>query len=189
MSTTNIMDLPAAPTLDTQQPYVQQPLQQQQAIPQQQPPALDPATATELLQSIAMASQQGATDLPSRDIPIQTQHLIQDPQITPHYIPPASNRDYIDEEEETNEYMIEQAQRKDVRNKQMDALYTELHMPLLVALLFFLFQLPFFNKLLFRYIPRLFSEEGQKNIYGYFFVSALFGLLYYMLDKGQRLLG
>lgn len=215
-SSTNIMDLPTDPSIGQQQIPVQmisggiapqtqqtpqlqqqqssQPFHQmvQQVSPQPLPPqiqqsSLDPSTASELLQSIAMASQKGATDLPSRDIPVQTQHLVQDVQITPNYIPPVNNRDYIDEEEETNERMLEQAARKDRNEKQMDALYAELQIPLLVAILYFLFQLPFFNKLLYAYVPRLFTEDGQKNIYGYFFMSALFGILYYILTKSLQI--
>lgn len=199
---TNIMDLPSDPSVGQKQIPVQmmgssesQPFHQmvqgqhisapsiQQQIHQS---ALDPATASELMQSIALASQKGDTDLPSRDIPVQTQHLVQDPQITPHYIPPIVNRDYIDEEEETNERMLEEATKKDARDKQMDVLYAELQMPLLVAIVYFLFQLPFFHKLLLAYVPRLFSEDGQRNIYGYFFMSALFGIVYYILDKALR---
>jgi hypothetical protein len=65
----------------------------------------------------------------------------------------------------------------------LDQLYDELQIPLLIAVLFFLFQLPIFKKLLYNYFPVLFFKDGNINIYGYVFTSLLFGFLYYSLFK------
>ena len=54
-------------------------------------------------------------------------------------------------------------------------------MPLLIAILYFLFQLPIFKKYLFIYLPMLCLNDGNINLYGFLFNSILFGFIYYML--------
>jgi hypothetical protein len=128
-----------------------------------------------------MANQKGDTQLPSRDIPT---NIVQDPQVQMNYIPQPQpqNRDYISEYE-TNESMIQNAIRKESKEQQLDHLYDEMQIPLLLAVLYFLFQLPIVRKYLNRYIPGLFFQDGQFNIYGYLFTSVLFGLAFFILQK------
>jgi hypothetical protein len=56
------------------------------------------------LQKVAMT---GGTMLPSRDIPLSTAAIVSDPNITPNYIPPNPNIDYINDSE-TNEIKYDQ---------------------------------------------------------------------------------
>jgi hypothetical protein len=65
----------------------------------------------------------------------------------------------------------------------LDDMYNEIQTPLLLAVLYFLFQLPFFRKFLFSYFPILFSNDGNLNINGFVFSSILFGLLFYLFNK------
>jgi hypothetical protein len=65
----------------------------------------------------------------------------------------------------------------------LDDMYSEIQAPLLIAALYFLFQLPFFRKYLLSYFPVLFSMDGNLNINGFLFMSALFGILFYLLNK------
>jgi hypothetical protein len=65
----------------------------------------------------------------------------------------------------------------------LDDMYNEIQTPLLLAVLYFLFQLPFFRKFLFTYFPVLFSNDGNLNINGFLFSSVLFGLIFYGLNK------
>ena len=69
------------------------------------------------------------------------------------------------------------------RQNNLDDAYNEIQTPLLLAVLYFLFQLPFFRKFLFTYLPVLFSNDGNLNINGFLFTSILFGLLFYVLNK------
>jgi hypothetical protein len=55
--------------------------------------------------------------------------------------------------------------------------------PLLVGILYFAFQLPVFRKYMLKYIPSVFSGDGNYNISGLVFVSALFGLGYFGLTR------
>lgn len=141
---------------------------------------LDQNTISQIVSGIQQASVTGATLLPSRDIPKNTDV---DPQIQPNYIPQnPQNNDYIHDHEETSD-IIDNYNKKYNNSSSLDELYEELQTPLLLAVLFFLFQLPFFRKLLFRYLPVLFFKDGNHNLYGYVFMSVAFGLLYYILTK------
>jgi len=145
-------------------------------------PALDQATINQIVNGLQQATIAGATQLPSRDIPQNTQQYTHDPNIQPNYIPPSSNADYIKDYEDNNDIINDYNRRENTMNN-LDQLYDELQIPLLIAVLFFLFQLPIFKKLLFTYFPILFFKDGNVNIYGYLFTSILFGLLYYLLFK------
>jgi hypothetical protein len=145
-------------------------------------PALDQATINQIVNGLQQATIAGATQLPSRDIPQNTQQYTHDPNIQPNYIPPSSNTDYIKDYEDNNDIINDYNRRENTMNN-LDQLYDELQIPLLIAVLFFLFQLPIFKKMLFTYFPILFFKDGNVNIYGYLFTSILFGLLYYLLFK------
>ena len=144
--------------------------------------SLDQTTINQIVSGLQQASSSGLTQLKSRDIPQSTHALTQDPQVQPEYIPPSSNKDYIQEYEE-NEDIIDNYKKKMDTSNSLDQLYEELQIPLLLAVLFFLFQLPIFRKCLFNYFPILFFKDGNINIYGYLFKSVLFGLIYYILSK------
>ena len=144
--------------------------------------SLDQNTISQIVNGLQQASATGSTQLQSRDIPQNTQGYTQDAQIQPHYIPPSSNVDYIKDYEDNNDIINNYNRRMESSNS-LDQLYDELQIPLLIAVLFFLFQLPIFKKFLFQYFPILFFKDGNINIYGYVFTSVLFGLLYYILFK------
>jgi hypothetical protein len=153
--------------------------QQQQQQPQM---ALDQTTINQIVSGLQQASSSGLTQLQSRDIPRNTEGLTQDEQIQPNFIPQTSNRDYI-EEDEDNDDIIDNYNKKATSENKLDHLYDEMQTPLLISILYFLFQLPFFKRYLFKYIPALFSKDGNINLSGYTFTSALFGLIYYLLSK------
>ena len=69
------------------------------------------------------------------------------------------------------------------RNNSLDEMYNEIQTPLLIAVLYFLFQLPIFKKMLYSYFPILFSTDGNLNINGFIFNSIIFGFIFYILDK------
>jgi hypothetical protein len=144
------------------------------------PVSLDQTTINQIINGLQQAGS--TTQLPSRDIPQNIQNLVQDPQIHPDYIPrPTSMHDYIGEED--NDGIIDSYNKKIHTMNKLDDMYNELQAPMLMAVLFFLFQLPIVKKLLFDYLPFLFFKDGNINLYGYFFTSILFGLLYYILLK------
>jgi hypothetical protein len=148
------------------------------------PPPLDQNTINHIVSGIQQASSSGATQLPSRDMPTSTNHIAQDVQVQANYVPPPppQHSDYIQEYEENND-IVDDYYDKQKRNASLDSMYDELQTPLLLAVLFFLFQLPFFKKYLFAYMPMLFLNDGNYNIYGFVFMSSFFAFVYYLLGK------
>jgi hypothetical protein len=146
--------------------------------------SLDQSTISQIVSGLQQASISGATQLSSRDIPMtSTGHNI-DPNIQPNYVPPPPqhNMDYIKDYEQTSD-MVNNYNKNNQRQNSLDEMYNEIQTPLLLAVLYFLFQLPFFRKFLFGYFPVLFSNDGNLNINGFLFTSVLFGLLFYFLNK------
>jgi hypothetical protein len=145
---------------------------------------LDQTTISQIVNGLQQASLSGATQLPSRDIPMNTSGHNIDPNIQPNYVPqpPENNSDYIKNYEQTND-MINDYNKNYQRQNSLDDMYNEIQTPLLLAVLYFLFQLPFFRKFLFSYFPILFSNDGNLNINGFLFTSVLFGILFYLLNK------
>lgn len=162
-----------------QQP--QYPQQQQQQQQQQQPNVMN-----ELVNGLQRASASGLTNLPSRDIPMNTSGMMNDAQVKPNYVPNnyrKENDDYIgehDDEEATNEEIyMNRVKTADT----MEDIYKLIQVPLLVGILYFAFQLPVFRKYMLKYIPSIFNSDGNYNIRGLVFVSSLFGAGYFGLTR------
>ena len=117
--------------------------------------------------------------MPSRDIPINTDILTQDTQIQPNYVPPPREKDYIIEsDEDINSYY-----QKEKMENSLDSIYDELQGPILLGVLYFLFQLPILKKLVFKYFPFCCHKDGNYNISGLILTCGLFGFIYYSLSK------
>ena len=189
-NTTSIHDLPLNPSgggmIATEQPIMQQQQPQQQQNGDHM--KLDQTTINQIVSGLQAASVAGITQLPSRDIPRSIEPLTQDPHVQPNYISPPIQKDYI-KESETAEEMIRSHSRRDEKDKQSEQLYDELQTPALLSVLYFLFQLPILRKLLFQYIPALFSSDGNININGLGVMSVLFGLSYYLITTLVARLG
>ena len=187
-NTTSINDLPINPSgggdihmmvsEKTQQPPQSQ--SPQSAYQTGDHMKLDQTTINQIVSGLQAASVAGITQLPSRDIPRSVEPLTQDPHVQPNYISPPIQKDYI-KESETAEEMINNHSRREEKDKQSEQLYDELQTPALLSVLYFLFQLPILRKLLFQYIPVLFSNDGNININGLGFMSILFGTCYYLI--------
>jgi len=166
-----------------QMPQQQSQMQQmQQMQPQMQP---QQNVMNELVNGLQRASASGMTNLPSRDIPINTMSMMNDAQINPNYVPQnhrMNEEDYISqhEEEEMNEVRYSNHVN---RTDSMENIYKLIQVPLLVGVLYFAFQLPVFRKYMLKYIPSVFNGDGNYNISGLVFVSALFGLGYFGLTR------
>jgi hypothetical protein len=175
--TTNILELP---TENTKMTFTE-PVQQQGV-------ALDENTISQIVSGLQRASVNGATLLPSRDIPTTTANISTDAQVQPNYIPPAAllQNDYIKNQEETDDISNHYNKRMESQNS-LDEMYNELQTPFLLMVLYFLFQLRFYRKFLFNFFPILFSKDGNININGLFFNSILFGFAYYVLNKSTEL--
>jgi hypothetical protein len=190
---TSILDLPTDPVgggsvggniaLKAQE-NITQPIQQPQSGM-----ALDQTTINQIVSSLQQATLSGATQLPSRDIPMNTNNIAVDPQVMPNYVPPSSHmEDYIKNYEQTSDMINNYNKEKQINNS-LDDMYNEIQTPLLLAVLYFLFQLPFFKRFLYTYIPLLFSNDGNYNINGLLFTSIVFGMLFHLIMKTTNYFG
>jgi len=136
----------------------------------------------EMINQLQKATMAGATGLPSRDIPINPTAVNNDTQIKPNFIPEPQNTDYITNSQ-TPEDLITQNNKKLNSLDSLDVFYNEFQLPLLVSVLYFLFQLPIFRKTLKKTLPSLFGNDANPNFYGYLFNSVLFASIFYILVK------
>jgi len=124
--------------------------------------------------------------LPSRDIPMDQSMYQQDEEIQPNYIPRAKlTSDYVkDYEDVTNTSIRKHENRKD-RTSMIDRILSDLHTPILVALMFFIFQMPLVTTMLYRNFSFLsvYNPDGNINFYGMVLKSALFGSVFYGLQN------
>jgi len=124
--------------------------------------------------------------LPSRDIPRETDMYMQDEAIQPNYIPPPKlTGDYIRKYADEHEDDARNYKQKKHKERMMDSLLTEFQIPIFVAILFFIFQMPVVNTLLYKRFSFLsiYGADGNFNFYGLFLKSAAFGSAYYSLSR------
>lgn len=131
--------------------------------------------------------QQPQYRLPSRDIPLETDMYTQDVSITPNYIPPPQKLtgDYIRDYEDDDEVQLKNHKQKKQKEKLMDTLFTELQIPFFIAIMFFIFQMPVINTMIFKRFSFLsiYNADGNFNFYGLFLKSMMFGFAYFGLTK------
>ncbi len=164
---------------DIQQVISQQAPQPQAPQPQQQ--SGESMDINSFITGIQNAAANGGLQLPSRDIPQSQNHLTQDSQLKPNYIPD-SNTDYIENSYNHNE-IINQNKRKETNVNNLDSLYDDIHIPIILAVIYFVFQLPIIKKNTLKYIPSLFSKDGNYNFSGYIVTSIAFASSYYFIIK------
>ena len=108
------------------------------------------------------------TELPSRDIPRETIEHVADPQVTPTYIPPAP-QPYIG------------PQPIQTETSKIERFVDEFRIPIMIALLYFIYETTAVHTMLVRIAPTLF----QDNTTGLLMKSVCFGLLYYVSFMGM----
>ena len=141
----------------------------------------------EIIGQIQHADKMGATRLPSRDIPQNPTSITMDENVKPNFIPEDIDArrdapDYIANYETPND-VLEKYDADEENRENLEILYRELQTPILLAVLYFLFNLPAVRKGLHRFIPNLFGSDGNPNLYGYAFNSIAFAALFFALNK------
>lgn len=129
--------------------------------------------------------------IPSRDIHHDTTMYQQDVQIKPNYIPKSNvSSDYVRDSEEMTEKNYKEYQQKKKEKNQLDNIISEFQTPIFIAILFFFFQLPVINKLIFKKFSflSLHDADGNFNFYGLLLKSIFFGSVYYSVFKSIHFL-
>jgi hypothetical protein len=167
-------DVVSEPTTQTQNPMMQQ--------ISSQPSEENKIDYNEMIKQLQQANKAGATGLPSRDIPTDTNQIHADVQIKPNFIPETDNTDYI-RNYQSQQDLISQSNTNQHNIDSLDSFYNEFQFPLLIAVLYFLFQLPIFRKTIKNVLPSLYGNDANPNLNGYMFNSVLFATIFYALVK------
>ena len=197
IGTTSIDSLPLSPQsgenirMETRENNVQianpaQALQQER----DNDPAIMQKNLNQFVTGIQQASAAGLTNLPSRDIPQNQQHISQDMQIKPNFLPPPENTSQLDyiREHQSNADIIRAQAQKQVKRDTFEIIFEEAQIPFMLGIVYFLFQLPIVQIQLCKILPSLYSKDGNPNLSGYIFTSAVFAGSYYFLMKSMHFL-
>ena len=202
MDTTSISSLPSNNTSDVMQPTIQpgiQPGVQANTVsnvspstsyqPNIAPPSSPPPTLTkdmiqEVTNTIQKASLDGSTQLPPRDIPRDTLQIATDVQVNADHVPVEEKmRDYIGDYDDSQQ-VIQKHMEEQQKYDRLESLYNEIQTPVLIMLLYFLFQLPVVNSMVFKLFPKLFHKDGNLTMSGLLLKTSLYGAIYYGIMKG-----
>lgn len=148
------------------------------------PTQLSKESINQIITGLKEASVNDMTSLPSRDIPIKNDHIMQDENVKPNFVPENTNK-YINEEN-SFEAMLNRSKQQEKEINTINLVYRELQTPLLVMLLFFMFQLPYLRKIMAKNASFLFKKDGNENLYGYVIKTLLFGLAFFSINKGLQ---
>jgi hypothetical protein len=155
---TNISDLPISPPNP-------QPLVQSQQIPLQMP--------SHIPQQNQYIVPQGNTELPARDIPQHTTSHTIDPNTIPSYLP-----------SQGTQYIADTQYSVPPTNPTHYEISDEFKIPILLFILYYLFQFPFVNTIMLRIFPNMLNATGHLTSTGTIVKSLLFGAFYYIFIKG-----
>ena len=124
--------------------------------------------------------------LPSRDIPMDQSSYQYDEEVQPNYIPRVKlTSDYVKDYEEITHANIRNHENRKDKTNMIDKLLSDLQTPILVALMFFIFQMPLINTMFYRNFSFLsiYNSDGNINFYGIALKSVLFGSIFYTLQN------
>jgi|UniRef100_A0A6C0IKJ4 hypothetical protein len=133
-------------------------------------------------QQNAIIASQSQQRLPSRDIPMDPTQYSNDEQIHTNYVPKSIlKKDYVRNEYDMSDRDIQSQERAKKQQSRFETMIHEFQVPIILSLLYFLFQLPVVNAQIFKKFSFLsiYDEDGNFNIYGLGFKSMLFGSIYY----------
>ena len=143
------------------------------------PPSMD---VNEFVSGLQQATSSGMTQLPSRDIPIDQNAVLKDVQVKPNFVPESSPTDYITEHQ-TSEEIIRQNAKKQKSADSLDIIFSELSLPLMIAVLYFMYQLPVVRRSFLKTLPMCYSKSGELKLTGYLANSIVFGGIIYAVSK------
>jgi hypothetical protein len=128
------------------------------------------------------AMQQGPPSMTNRGGGYQSDDYMRDEHTIPNHIPSQKlTHDYLREYEDKMAQLSHEHNKDKYRKELISSLYDELQTPILIGVLFFLFQLPFINAFMFQNLGflKIHNEDGNLNLYGLLFKSIMFGLAYF----------
>lgn len=183
--TTSIQELPTTQNAPSNKIHIQQKIPQQEIVQEninQSSGASStihpPNELNNIIAGLQKAASNGGTELPSRDRPMQTNQVMMDQNIKPDFVPEQPSVDYI-QNYNLKQSQIQQIQQDKQRSFNLSYIIDELQLPIIVGLLFYIFQMPYMDSILQKYLTFMFKKDGHYNQIGYISISVLFGAIYY----------
>ena len=153
------------------------------------PPMADTKQMNSMVTEIQNAAKQGLTRL-AEDIPQQTAQVVQDPQSLPNALPEESKTTHIDyiQNTATQEEIANEIKKQHNKQTTVEFILEELKFPLVLAIVYYLFQTKTFKTLILSNVPSLLNEMGGYTTNGFLMVSTLFGAIIYGIIKVAKYL-
>jgi hypothetical protein len=148
----------------------------------EKPPTIDNKSVNDILSQTNHVAMSGALELPMRDVPRNAHNINLDEQVNTEYMHDRHRADYIQNWEDNQQIMYDQ-QRSDIQLDNMEVVYEQFQLPILIMMIYFFFHLPVVNKWFHRTFTFCFMKDGNMNFQGYVLKSFLFALLFYVLNK------
>ena len=110
-----------------------------------------------------------------------SEHQMDDQIIANHIPKPKLTTDYLRDYEDKLTKLSAEYQKTKHQESLITSVYDEMQIPILIGLMFFMFQMPIVNTLMYRYLTflKIYNEDGNLNLYGLIFKSVAFGLFYF----------
>lgn len=126
--------------------------------------------------------------LPSHDIPMQ--YNTHDPQIQPSYVPPPkTTTDYVQEYQNSTARKMREHEERKRQERAASNTFDEYQVPIMVAILYFVFSLPVVNTAMKQFsFLSIHGEDGNFNMSGLVFKCLLFGGVFYSIHKMMKTL-
>jgi len=135
---------------------------------------------------------QQQQQLPPRDFPKNQDFYNLDEKIQANYIPPSPplNNDFIRKYEEEKEKEWKKNVDKKRKSNRIDDVIEKTQIPIIVAIIFFIFNLPIVNRLIFQKLAFLaiYDTDGNFNMYGLILKSVFFGITFHIFTYIVELL-
>lgn len=123
--------------------------------------------------------------LPSRDIPQDQAYLVRDPEVIANYIHPIPDSarktgEYMRQYEDATNMKLESHKKEKEAKSRVDKLVEDGQIPILVAMLFFIFHMPIVDNYLMKSFSFLsiHDTDGNFNLNGLIMRSIAFGVLF-----------
>jgi hypothetical protein len=143
----------------------------------------------EPVQYVQSPIQQPEYRLPQRDIPMDITEFTHDEQIQANYIPkPKITSDYVEKHEQATKSKIREYEEEKQKEAIMNHWVDQLYQPILLGILYFIFQLPILNTMIFKRFSFLaiYKDDGNFNLWGLILKSILFALLFFIIQKSTQ---
>ena len=166
-------------------------------LDQRRPPEVDMSDKSggsdsmdDIMKQIQSASSQGLTNISK----VQTHHAVSSQQHTIDTQAMANNLEKTEELEkkrvrfEDDDYIKKYQVPNTVEattgsQAETTSLLNEFKIPIIVGLLYYIFEMPAIQKMLLRSFPKMFKSDANINDYGALLMAIIFGALYYGITK------